>query len=189
VTDVRSEGKVVLADEALPKRLAASIRDVPDFPKPGIVFKDITPVLLDPPLFDDTIAELSRWTSAWEASKVIGVDARGFLFAAPVANRLGIGLVPVRKMGKLPHRTEREAYDLEYGSAELEIHVDAIEPGERVAVIDDLLATGGSSYAAARLVERLGGVVAGLGFVIELSFLDGRARLAGYDCASLVRYE
>ncbi|MGH7588009.1 MAG: adenine phosphoribosyltransferase [Gemmatimonadota bacterium] len=179
----------MLADEALSKRLAASIRDIPDFPKPGIVFKDITPVLLDAPLFDDTIAELSRWTSTWEASKVIGVDARGFLFAAPVANRLGIGLVPVRKMGKLPHRTEREAYDLEYGSAELEIHVDAIEPGERVVVIDDLLATGGSSYAAARLVERLGGVVAGLGFVIELDFLDGRARLAGYDCASLVRYE
>lgn len=178
-----------MTNEALSRRLVAKIRDIPDFPKPGIVFKDITPVLLDPPLFDDTIAELARWTATWEASKIIGVDARGFLFAAPVANRLRIGLVPVRKMGKLPHRTEREAYDLEYGSAELEIHVDAIDPGERVAVIDDLLATGGSSAAAARLVERLGGVVAGLGFVIELGFLNGRARLAGYDCASLVRFE
>ena len=189
MADASAGGKVTVADEALSKRLEAAIRDIPDFPKPGIVFKDITPVLLDPELFDATIAELARWTSAWEAAKVIGVDARGFLFAAPVANRLGIGLVPVRKMGKLPHRTEREAYDLEYGSAELEIHVDAVEPGERVAVVDDLLATGGSSYAAARLIERLGGVVAGLGFVVELGFLDGRARLAGYDCASLVRYE
>lgn len=177
------------AGAALSRRLASAIRDIPDFPKPGIVFKDITPVLLDPPLFEDAIAELARWTSAWSASKVIGVDARGFLFAAPVANRLGIGIVPVRKMGKLPHRTEREAYELEYGSAELEIHVDAIEPGEKVVVIDDLLATGGSSHAAARLVERLGGVVAGLGFVIELGFLNGRARLAGYDCESLVRFE
>jgi len=109
VADASAGGKVTVADEALSKRLEAAIRDIPDFPKPGIVFKDITPVLLDPELFDATIAELARWTSAWEAAKVIGVDARGFLFAAPVANRLGIGLVPVRKMGKLPHRTEREA--------------------------------------------------------------------------------
>jgi adenine phosphoribosyltransferase len=187
--DIRPAGKVTMTNEALSKRLEAAIRDIPDFPKPGIVFKDITPVLLDPPLFEDTLAELARWTAGWEASKIIGVDARGFLFAAPVANRLGIGIVPVRKMGKLPYRTERQAYELEYGSAELEIHVDAIDPGERVAVIDDLLATGGSSHAAAHLIERLGGVVAGLGFVIELGFLDGRARLAGYDCASLVRYE
>ncbi|HKY59446.1 MAG TPA: adenine phosphoribosyltransferase [Gemmatimonadota bacterium] len=181
--------RVTVADEELSTRLEAAIRDIPDFPKPGIVFKDITPVLLDPRLFDATIAELARWTSEWGAVKVIGVDARGFLFAAPVANRLGIGLVPVRKMGKLPHRTERVSYDLEYGSAELEIHLDAIEPGERIAVIDDLLATGGSAQAAVRLVERVGGVMAGLGFVIELGFLNGRARLAGYDCASLVRYE
>jgi adenine phosphoribosyltransferase len=180
---------MTVVNEALSKRLEDAIRDIPDFPKPGVVFKDITPVLLDPQLFDETVGELARWTSAWKVSKVIGVDARGFLFAAPVANRLRLGLVPVRKMGKLPHRTEREAYELEYGSAELEIHVDAIQPGERIAVIDDLLATGGSSHAAARLVERLGGVVAGLGFVIELGFLDGRARLAEYDCASLVRYE
>lgn len=188
MADIHPTGKVALSDPALSKRLAAAVRDIPDFPKPGIVFKDITPVLLDPELFESTIAELARWSAAWEASKIIGVDARGFLFAAPVANRLGIGLVPVRKMGKLPHRTERQAYELEYGSAELEIHVDAIDPGERVAVIDDLLATGGSAHAAARLIERLGGVVAGLGFVIELGFLNGRARLAEYECASLVRF-
>lgn len=177
-----------MSGEALSRRLEAAVRDIPDFPKPGIVFKDITPVLLDPTLFDDVIEALAAWAAEQDTRKVIGVDARGFLFAAPVANRLGVGLVPVRKMGKLPHRTEREAYDLEYGSAELEIHVDAIAPGERVAVIDDLLATGGSSRAAARLVERLGGTVAGLGFVIELGFLSGRSRLEGYACHSLVCY-
>ncbi len=178
-----------MTEDGLKARLAAGIRDIPDFPKPGVVFKDITPVLLDPPLFEDTIDALARWAGNRETEKVIGVDARGFLFAAPVANRLGVGLIPVRKMGKLPHRTEREAYDLEYGSAELEIHVDAIEAGERVTVVDDLLATGGSSRAAAQLVERLGGVVAGLGFVIELGFLKGRQRLEPYECHSLVCYE
>lgn len=176
-------------EEGLTRRLEKAIRDIPDFPKPGIVFKDITPILLDPPLFADTVDTLARWSEERKTDKIIGVDARGFLFASPVANRLGVGLVPVRKMGKLPHRTEREAYDLEYGSAELEVHVDAIDPGERVTVIDDLLATGGSAQATARLVERLGGVVAGLGFVIELGFLKGRQRLDGYDCHSLVVYE
>ncbi len=178
-----------MTNDGLTKRLAAAVRDIPDFPKPGIVFKDITPILLDPPLFDDTLDALARWAEERRTEKVIGIDARGFLFAGPVANRLGVGLIPVRKTGKLPHRTEREAYDLEYGSAELEIHVDAIGSGERVTVIDDLLATGGSAQATARLVERLGGVVAGLGFVIELGFLNGRERLDGYDCHSLVHYE
>ena len=178
-----------MRDDDLVRRLEGAVRDIPDFPKPGVVFKDITPILLDSSLFDDTIEALARWAEARQTEKVIGVDARGFLFAAPVANRLGVGLIPVRKMGKLPHRTEREAYELEYGSAELEIHVDAIGSGERVTVIDDLLATGGSSRAAARLVERLGGVVAGLGFVIELAFLKGRACLEGYDCHSLVSYD
>lgn len=177
-----------MTDDGLAGRLEAKVRDIPDFPKPGVVFKDITPILLDPPLFEDTIEALAGWARSKDAQKIIGVDARGFLFAAPVANRLGVGLVPVRKMGKLPHRTEREAYDLEYGSAELEIHIDAIDKGERVAVIDDLLATGGSSRAAAQLVERLDGVVAGLAFVIELGFLNGRRLLEGYDCHSLVTY-
>lgn len=178
-----------MTGDGLTERLKTAVRDIPDFPKPGVVFKDITPVLLDPALFEETIEALAGWAAERETEKIIGVDARGFLFAAPVANRLGVGLVPVRKMGKLPHRTEREAYELEYGSAELEIHVDAIAADERVAVIDDLLATGGSSRAATRLVERLGGVVAGLGFVIELGFLNGRERLDSYDCRSLVCYE
>ncbi|MGH7557618.1 MAG: adenine phosphoribosyltransferase [Gemmatimonadota bacterium] len=178
-----------MTNNGLTEKLKAAVRDIPDFPKPGIVFKDITPILLDPPLFDDTLNALARWAKERGTDKIVGVDARGFLFAAPVANRLGVGLVPVRKSGKLPHRTEREAYDLEYGSAELEVHVDAIDSGERVTVIDDLLATGGSARATARLVERLGAVVAGLSFVIELGFLKGRERLDGYDCHSLVHYE
>ncbi len=178
-----------MTEDGLSTRLEKAIRDIPDFPKPGIVFKDITPILLDPPLFEDTLDALARFAEEKGTDKVIGVDARGFMFASPVANRLGVGLVPVRKMGKLPHRTEREAYDLEYGSAELEVHVDAIDPGERVTVIDDLLATGGSAQATTRLVERLGGVVTGLGFVIELGFLNGRQRLEGYDCHSLILYE
>ncbi len=178
-----------MTNNGLTEKLKAAVRDIPDFPKPGIVFKDITPILLDPPLFDDTLNALARWAKERGTDKIVGVDARGFLFAAPVANRLGVGLVPVRKSGKLPHRTEREVYDLEYGSAELEVHVDAIDSGERVTVIDDLLATGGSARATARLVERLGAVVAGLSFVIELGFLKGRERLDGYDCHSLVHYE
>ncbi|MGH7550551.1 MAG: adenine phosphoribosyltransferase [Gemmatimonadota bacterium] len=178
-----------MTNNGLTEKLKAAVRDIPDFPKPGIVFKDITPILLDPPLFDDTLNALAGWAKERGTDKIVGVDARGFLFAAPVANRLGVGLVPVRKSGKLPHRTEREAYDLEYGSAELEVHVDAIDSGERVTVIDDLLATGGSARATARLVERLGAVVAGLSFVIELGFLKGRERLDGYDCHSLVHYE
>lgn len=175
--------------DAIEDRLRAAIRSIPDFPKPGIQFKDITPVLLDPELFAGTIDALAEYTEGHQADKIVGVDARGFLFAAPVADRLGIGLIPVRKPGKLPYETRRESYALEYGDNTLEIHSDAVQPAERVVVIDDLLATGGTTLAAARLIEGLGGRVVGAGFVIELAFLQGRAVLEEYDTMSLVRFE
>ncbi len=173
----------------LAARLAAALREIPDFPKPGILFKDITPVLLDPPLFRETLDALAAWAKEKRAHKIIGVDARGFLFAAPVADRLGVGLIPVRKPGKLPYQTRSESYDLEYGTNTLEIHVDAIAPGERVVVVDDLLATGGTVAAATRLVKSLGGEMAGAAFVVELGFLNGRSLLEGVDVMSLVRFD
>jgi adenine phosphoribosyltransferase len=183
-----SEMAPVRADE-LAERLKKSIRDIPDFPKPGILFKDITPVLLDPALFRGAVSVMADWTEGWGAQKIVGVDARGFLFAGAVADRLGVGLVPTRKPGKLPYRTVSESYDLEYGVNALELHVDAIEEGERVVVVDDLLATGGTVKAAIRLVESVGGTIAGLAFVIELGFLDGRSKLLGYDTKSLVTFD
>lgn len=173
----------------LAARLAAALREIPDFPKPGILFKDITPVLLDPPLFRETLDALAAWAKEQRAHKIIGVDARGFLFAAPVADRLGVGLIPVRKPGKLPYQIRSESYDLEYGTNTLEIHVDAIAPGERVVVVDDLLATGGTVAAATRLVKSLGGEIAGAAFVVELGFLNGRSLLEGVDVMSLVRFD
>jgi adenine phosphoribosyltransferase len=175
--------------DGLADRLRESIRDIPDFPKPGIVFKDITPVLLDPTLFRDTVSALADWTKAHGAQKIVGVDARGFLFAGAVSDRLGVGLVPVRKPGKLPFQTVSESYDLEYGVNTLELHTDAIGEGERIVVVDDLLATGGTVKAAVRLVEALGGTIAGLAFVVELGFLDGRSKLDGYDTTSLVTFD
>lgn len=174
---------------SLAARLRASIRDIPDFPKPGILFKDITPVLLDPGLFRESVGALADWTAERGAEKVVGVDARGFLFAGAVADRLGVGLVPARKPGKLPSDTVREAYDLEYGVNALELHTDAVAQGERIVVVDDLLATGGTIQAAIRLVEALGGTIAGLAFVVELGFLSGRDRLDGHDILSLVRFD
>ena len=182
-------GKHAEAATGLEERLRRSIRDIPDFPKPGIVFKDITPLLLDPGLFREAIGALADWVAEREASKVLGVDARGFLFAGAVADRLGLGLVPARKPGKLPSSTVSESYDLEYGVNTLELHTDAVQPGERIVVVDDLLATGGTVKAASRLVEVLGGTVAGLAFVIELRFLNGRARLDGYETMSLVTFD
>lgn len=176
-------------ENSLEGRLREAIRDIPDFPKPGIQFKDITTVLLRPELFRDTLDALTDWAREHEAQKIAGVDARGFLFAAPVADRLGLGLVPVRKLGKLPYDTLQESYDLEYGVNTLEVHTDAIEEGERVVLIDDLLATGGTVRAATRLVEGLGGTIAGTGFVVELAFLDGRSQLAEYEFVSLVRFD
>ena len=187
MTPTRGEGGV--KGEALERSLRRAIRDIPDFPKPGIVFKDITPILADPKLFEASIAALADFTSEMEADVVAGVDARGFLFAAPVALRLGLGLVPVRKSGKLPFDTHAASYELEYGTNTIEIHTDAVGSGGRVVVIDDLLATGGTVRATTELIERCGGSVAGIGFLIELGFLGGRDVLDGYRCMSLVTYE
>jgi adenine phosphoribosyltransferase len=169
--------------------LKEHIRDIPDFPEPGVVFKDITPLLADVDAFRFTVDAIADHFAGSEVHKVVGVEARGFIIAAPVAYRFGAGLVPVRKPGKLPWEIEREEYELEYGTDLLEIHKDAVHPGENVVLIDDVLATGGTASAAVRLVERLGANVLGLGFVIELAFLHGRERLAGRDMLSLMVYE
>src|SRR3954453_2832839 len=164
------------------------IRDIPDFPKPGVTFKDITPLLADVDAFRFTIDAIADPFAGREIDKVLGVEARGFIAAAPVAYRFGAGFVPVRKAGKLPWQIEREEYELEYGTDLLEIHKDAVAPGERALIVDDVLATGGTAAATVRLVEKLGGVVAGLGFIIELDFLGGRGKLEGHQVVSLVRY-
>ncbi len=162
------------------RRVKMAIRDVPDFPKPGIVFKDITPILSDPALFKIVVNALARRLVKKRITKIVVIESRGFLFGAAVALKLGLGLVPVRKKGKLPHKTISATYDLEYGSATIEIHRDAITKRDRVAVVDDLLATGGTAAATAKLIEKLGGKVVEFDFVIELAFLNGRERLKGY---------
>ena len=165
------------------------IRDVPDFPKPGIVFKDITPLLADDAGFSSAIDLIVVHYGRGNIDKVVGIEARGFILASPVAYHFGAGFVPVRKAGKLPWETEREEYALEYGSAVLEIHKDGIRPGERVLIVDDVLATGGTARATASLVERLGGKVIGIACLIELSFLKGRQSLGdAYDFFSLITY-
>jgi len=161
-------------------RIKAAIRDVPDFPKPGILFKDITPVLGDPTLFRMAVDWMAEQCRAAGVRKVAAIEARGFFFAGAVCDRLGLGLVPIRKQGKLPYRTFEETYALEYGSATLAIHRDALVPGEPVALMDDLLATGGTAAAAARLIEQAGGRVVQVLFLIELAFLNGRAKLKDY---------
>lgn len=166
--------------------IKAAIRDIPDFPKPGILFKDITPVLKDPALFKAATDLLAARCKAVNAERVAAIDARGFFFAGAVCERLGLGLVPIRKKGKLPYKTFEETYDLEYGSATIAVHQDAFRKGERVVVIDDLLATGGTARAAARLVEKAGGKVAEIAFLVELAFLKGRAKLAGYAVSAPV---
>ncbi|MEI6042887.1 MAG: adenine phosphoribosyltransferase [Chloroflexota bacterium] len=168
--------------------LSDYIRDVPDFPKEGILFKDITPLLQNPEAFRQSLDEI---TSAYQDAQidiVVGIESRGFIFAAPVADRLGAGFVLVRKLGKLPSNTIAAEYALEYGTNTIEIHTDAIKPGQRVLIVDDLLATGGTVGATAKLVEQLGGIVVGLHFLIELKFLDGRARLPQYEVAALIEY-
>lgn len=170
------------------ERLRSAIRDVPDFPKAGIVFKDITPILSDPTLFRDAVTALAHPFREDRISKVVGIESRGFLFGPPLASRLNAGFVPARKPGKLPRETVRETYALEYGLDSLEIHRDAFQRGERVLVVDDLLATGGTASAAARLAERIGAEVVGMAFVIELEFLGGRAKLPGRRIHALVRY-
>ena len=168
--------------------LRARVRDIPDFPKPGIVFKDITPLLADEVAFSSVIDEIVVSFGRGTVDKVVGIEARGFIVASPVAYHFGAGFVPVRKKGKLPWETESETYELEYGQETLEIHRDSIAPGERVAIVDDVLATGGTALATARLVEGLGGKIQGMAFLIELGFLGGRERLQGYDILSLLRY-
>jgi len=168
--------------------LSEFIRDIPDWPRSGVVFKDITPLLADPKAFPWVVDAIADHYDGVRIDKVLGVEARGFLFSAPVAYRFRAGLVPVRKAGKLPWEIEQQEYELEYGTDLLEIHRDAIHPGERVLIVDDVMATGGTAAATARLVERLGGIVVGLAFVIELEFLGGREHLEGYDVMSLISY-
>lgn len=158
-------------------QLRAAIREVADFPKPGIRFMDITPILADGSLFRSSISELCQRMGDEPIDKVVGIDARGFIFAAAVADRLGVGLVPVRKKGKLPWKTRQTAYALEYGEAIVEVHEDAIRPGERVWIVDDLLATGGTAAAAVQLLRELGADVRGVAVLIALEFLPGRERL------------
>src|SRR3954452_10735317 len=168
--------------------IASFVRDIPDFPKPGIVFKDITPVLASAEALDAAVTQLADLTRALEVDVVIGAEARGFLLGAALARELGAGFVLARKPGKLPHETVRAEYLLEYGTDALELHSDAVASGARVLVHDDLLATGGTARALCQLVEELGGTVVGCQFLIELAFLDGRARLAGYDVHALIAY-
>jgi adenine phosphoribosyltransferase len=175
-------------DKRVEERLRNAIRDVPDFPKAGILFKDITPILSDPSLFQDAVTALADPFREDRISKVVGIESRGFLFGPPLAFRLGAGFVPARKPGKLPRETVRETYALEYGTDSLEIHRDAFGKGERVLVVDDLLATGGTAAAAARLTEKIGAEVVGMAFVVELEFLEGRAKLPGRRVHALVRY-
>jgi adenine phosphoribosyltransferase len=164
------------------------IRDVPDFPTPGILFRDITPVLADPAAFRLVVASLAEAARPLDVDLVAGIESRGFLFGAPLALELGAGLVPIRKIGKLPARTIRREYSLEYGSNQLEMHVDAIRPGQRVLLVDDLLATGGTAHAAVDMIRELGGEVAGVFFVVELTALRGRDELGGAEVFSLIEY-
>ena len=176
------------APDDIAGRIRAAIRDVPDFPKPGILFKDITPVLADAELFRlTTDAMAAPWRGAG-ITHVVGIESRGFILGAPIAQRLGAGFIPVRKPGKLPYRSERVEYALEYGTDALEVHADACGAGGRVLIVDDVLATGGTAGAAARLIAQVGAPVAGFAFLIELAFLDGGSRLREVPRTSLVRY-
>jgi adenine phosphoribosyltransferase len=168
--------------------LKSHIRQIPDFPKPGILFYDITTLLQNSLTLRMTVDRFVWLFAERRIDKVVGIESRGFMFAPIVAYDLNAGFVPVRKPGKLPAEKVRETYDLEYGTDTLEMHRDAIRPGEHVLIVDDVVATGGTAAATARLVESLGGVVAGFGFIIELTFLDGRKKLGGYDVASLIQY-
>lgn len=164
------------------------IRDVPDFPKPGIMFKDITPILQSPAATAEVIDLLVADARDRDTDVVVGIESRGFIFGVPVAMALGVPFAMARKLGKLPYSRISEEYALEYGTNTVEMHTDAIDPGQRTYVVDDLLATGGTAAAAARLVERLGGKVCGFGFVVELEFLRGRENLLGYPICSLIAY-
>lgn len=168
--------------------LTAYIRDVPDFPKPGIVFKDITPLLGSPQALRAAIDAMAEFEWEGAVDRIAGIESRGFLFGVPLALRLGVGFTPIRKPGKLPWRTDKIDYALEYGTDTLEIHQDGVQPGERVVVVDDLLATGGTLKAACDLIEGIGGVVAGCAIAVELRFLAGRARLGDHNIQALISY-
>ncbi|MGE5208698.1 MAG: adenine phosphoribosyltransferase [Alphaproteobacteria bacterium] len=170
------------------EKLRAAVRDVPDFPKAGIVFKDITPILSDPVLFRASIDLFLEHCRGRKIDKIVGIDARGFLFGSAVAYELGVGFVPIRKRGKLPYSTETAKYSLEYGEAEMEMHTDAMTGGERVIMVDDLLATGGTSAAAAALIRKVGGDLLEAQFLIELECLDGRKQLESTPVTSFLKY-
>lgn len=168
--------------------LKSLVRDVPDFPKKGILFKDITPILKDPKALQFAADELTSLLKKNRPDQIVGIESRGFIFSPILAYKLSAGFVPIRKRGKLPHRTIRASYQLEYGENELEIHQDAVFEGARVAVVDDLLATGGTAEAAIHLVEKLGGKVVAVAFLVELTFLKGREKLRDYPVFSLIQY-
>src|SRR5947209_9479023 len=169
-------------------KLRSGVRDVPDFPKKGIVFKDITPILKDGALFRASIDVFLEHCRGRKIDKIVGIDARGFLFGSAVAYELGIGFVPLRKKGRLPYKTESAKYSLEYGEAEMELHIDAIKPGEQIVLIDDLLATGGTSASAATLIKKIGGHLVEAIFLIELQFLHGRQKLEPTPVTSFLKY-
>lgn len=169
-------------------QIKAAIRDVPDFPIKGIIFKDITPILQDGKLFRATVDAIADRHKGKKVDGVVGIDARGFIFAGAVAYKLGIGMIPVRKKGKLPYKTVVTSYTLEYGSETSEMHIDAVKKGDHVIIVDDLLATGGTAMAAATLVKQLGGHVDEIDFLIELSFLKGRDRLKDHPVFSIIKY-
>lgn len=168
--------------------LRSSVREIPDYPKPGVSFKDVTPLLADPAALSTVVDAIVVSFGRGTIDKVVGIEARGFIIAAPVAYHFGAGFVPLRKEGKLPYTTMAQEYQLEYGTETLEVHADAFTPGERVLIVDDVLATGGTARAACHLVERAGARVAGLAFVIELGFLSGRDKIADYEFVSLLEY-
>ncbi len=170
------------------KKIQSLIRNVPDFPQKGILFRDITPVLQNPEAFKEIISRLAKKLSGKNISCIVGIEARGFIFGAALATKLGVSFVPIRKKGKLPWKTKQVTYALEYGNAAIEIHKDAIKRGDKVVVIDDLLATGGTAKAAASLVEKIGGKIVEIIFVIELTELNGRAKLKKYRVYSLIKY-
>src|SRR6202163_987335 len=170
------------------EQLRAAVRDVPDFPKTGIIFKDITPILKDGALFRASVDIFLHQLRNKRIDKIVGIDARGFLFGSAVAYELGIGFVPLRKKGRLPYKTESAKYSLEYGEAEMEMHIDAIKPGEKIVLIDDLLATGGTSASAAALIAKVGGDLIEAQFLIELEFLHGREKLAPTPIVSFLKY-
>ena len=168
--------------------IQSKIRDIPDFPKEGIIFKDITPLLQDEVAFHSCINRMAEQLEGLSVDVIVGIESRGFIFGPAVAYRLKKGFVPLRKKGKLPHKTEQVSYALEYGEATLEIHCDGVTQGQRVAIIDDVLATGGTAVAARELVEKLGGEVVAFTFLGELAFLSGRAKLSGYEVFSLLQF-